>query len=206
MGAELLDTPFRREDLPPDFSINRFGFRFEGDLLLIKEGKPKNAKSLVQSIVALVFACVFGFLVLMGLVMRMDFFITAVFFAVALFSFVYAIRLLMNRYFTKKEFELGPNYVIIRKSIGKERRFSKDMYTSVYVRNLILNGSESIEIRLRKKERNHTSADFTLLTLDLPNTPWFSSQKARENSVQSKEEAFQIGKIISDYWKLPFKV
>ncbi|MFT6245939.1 MAG: hypothetical protein ACJA0U_002598 [Salibacteraceae bacterium] len=202
MHTKILDEPFRKEDLPPDFIINRYAFSFEGNELYVKQGRTKNSKAIVGAIVSVLFGFSFMFMVSAGLRLGMHMYGIAFFTFFTFFSFGYGIHLIIKGYYSKKVFEFDKGHLKITKLIGSEKVFPKVGYESVFVRDFTLNSLKSIEVCILQK----VGSDFSLMKVDLPNAPWFSGKKERENIEKAKAEAIQIGQTISDYWEIPFGV
>lgn len=204
-NSEIFDTLLDLKNLPTNYAINRFEINHNHKSLLIKEGRTKNHKNLIQAIVSIVFTVIFAFFTFMSLAVNAKMFVTVILATLTLISIGYSINQIIRGYFSSRLIVLDSSKLIVKK-LGREKCFLKSDVRSVYVRDLIINSERRIEIRLGKRTYNSRHEDYTLITLDLPNSSWFSVKKNLSNFEKTKKEAFQICKIISDYWHIPFRV
>lgn len=203
---DLLDDLLSLGNLPPDYSINRFGITKREGRLIISEGRTKNRRFLFQAVLGMLLFLVFSFLTFMSFLLEMGTFGTLIFFAVSLLFIGYAINSIIRGYFSGRKFIFDQDQLLMLKRIGGGKRISKMEIRSIYVRDLIIRSDRRMELRLGKKAHHSLHEDITLLTLDFPNESWFSSAKNLQHIENTKEEAYQIGKLISEFWNIPFKV
>jgi len=194
------------KNLLPNHPINRFEISCSENQLIIKEGRTINSRAAFRAIFAVAASLIFFFLSYIALSIDAAVFIIVILSAVSLFSLGYAIHRIMNGYFSGRKLLFNDYQLIIRKTSGVVRKISKKDVGNIYVRDLIIRGDRLMEIRLGKKAGASLHDDNTIMTLDFPNTSWFSVKKNLKNFENTKAEAFQIGKIIAEYWKIPFSV
>ena len=204
-SSAIIDDLLGLQELPPDYKINRLEILLKDQFLFITEGKPTNGKALRRIVFYFLLGLTFTMVTVMAILVGLELIFVAVPGICALLGIGAGVFHVMKTYYFRKVLAFDGNALTIRKITG-ETIIAKSDVRSVYVRDLILNSSRSLQILLSKKSGYSQHQDRVILELDLPDSSWFSSQKNRDNFEKTKQEAYQIGKLISEYWQIPFRV
>ena len=205
----IVDAPFRREDLPSDFEINLFGFRFENGDLIIKQGKARNESAIYGAL----FLSAIGFFLLFIFIhewIDTGFHLLMIFyFIIALVPIIAGSVLIFKAYFQNKVLDFNPEFLSISSTLGEKKTFSKEQFRSVFVKEIVTisqygESNTSFTVNLKFNVSLNMKGDFYLFSVEIPHEMLISSFTEPENIVQAEKDALQIGKIISDYWELPF--
>ncbi|MDX2361332.1 MAG: hypothetical protein QNK23_11030 [Crocinitomicaceae bacterium] len=206
---DILDEPFKQEDLPPDFQINRFSFRFDQDELFVKEEQTNSSGSAIGAVVLFIVGLFFTYLVYNGWVSEGYDFTLGVYIFFVIFCFFLAMVVIISAYYLNKAFEFDKEFLRVTKSIGKEELLSKNKFLSVFVKESITTNqygsvtSRTFFICLRLKQPIKKQNDYQLFNVETVDGSIFNSEEGRD---KTEQDAIRIGKIISDYWDIPFSV
>lgn len=206
----IIDQPFKREDLPSDFEINLFGFRFDDDDLIVKKGKTQNSVSIYGAVFLCSLGFFFAFLTINGWLEEGYHFTMIIYIIFALAPILMAVAIIYNNYFLNKVFEFSPEHLTIINSIGKDKTFPRTTFRSVFIKQTITTDqsgfetNRSFDICLKYDTAFKKKDDYYLFNIEMEKETLFFSNNDPGSISQASIDSIQIGKIISDYWNIPF--
>ncbi len=214
---ELIDEPNRLEDLPEEFRINRYSFRFDTDnnSFSITEEKTKSSTMLIAAFLFGSFSLIFiwSFYDMVSKDgMTSDAYIP-LFFACFMLSLV--LIAIYTGYVRKSVYSFYSDELIVKGGFGRLKRLSKQDFESVYIKKTLTQnqfGSTTdyaFSIHLKRKTAFGRSTENGLQLFHLDEKNGVASvfgQIDYTGMSKVEAEAIRIGKVIEVYWDIPFAV
>lgn len=215
--AEIIDEPKRLDELPEEFRINRYSFRFdlETETFAVTQEKTMGYASIIGAVVFGALAFVFGFVLFSsvpeegwgtGAWLTLGF---------GLFMLLLAIASVYTGYFSRSTVFFHPDHLLMTRRLLGDKRHDKDAFESVYILETTTrdqSGREtahSIDICLKRKTAfgRKSTRNVTLFNVEEKDSAASILGTGNyQKRIVAQKEAERIGKIIELYWDIPFRV
>jgi len=210
---DVIDQPFDREDLPPDFQINRYSFRFtEDNELIIREEETTNSFALLGGVLFGGMGLFFAYLLYQGWLKEGFHYFDIIYIFFSVFMLGLGGVSIYSGYFSKQTFLFTKEDLTLEKRIGSGKHYNKSKFASVFIKKIITSnqyGSETnyaMQICLRNNVIRRDDAELFLFNVEgrssIQSTFGYLDTKGM---TIAEQDSLRIGQIISDYWEIPFK-